>query len=78
MAARGLYSFDTQLIDGEDAYYDLIALPPIPMRLDELPSHIQNALSVTTLQITFPNTKRITEKETLKIADPIMVLSVND
>lgn len=46
MATKGLFSFDTDVIQGEGRYY-LVAIPARPLSVDDLPVNIKEILSHT-------------------------------
>jgi hypothetical protein len=65
MAARGLYSYNTELDHGPDAQYYLVARPERPISIEDLPADVRDALQLTILAVSFPETTRIPEVQTL-------------
>jgi hypothetical protein len=65
MAARGLYSYDTELVHEFGLYYRA-ATPEKPIHLNDLPAEIAEALSATALEICFRESERIEEAQTLR------------
>jgi hypothetical protein len=61
MAARGLYSFDTELIHTSDASYYVVAKPEHGVVLAELPNDVRGVLERTTIPVSFPVSARIPE-----------------
>lgn len=64
-ARRGLFSYDTELIRGRAAEYYLVARPDTPLTIGELPADIRTLLTKTQATVSFHNTQRITEAQTL-------------
>ena len=54
MATKGLFSFDTDLIQGDGRYY-LVAIPARPLRVDDLPVDIKEILSHTIASLRLKN-----------------------
>ena len=65
MAARGLYSYNTELIHSADAEYYLVATPDQPLALDDLPEGVRYAVRRTVLSISFATATRIAEAQML-------------
>jgi hypothetical protein len=63
MAARGLYSYDTEY--GPTADYYRAATPERPLSILELPVYVAEALSRTTIPVCFREAERIDEAVTL-------------
>jgi hypothetical protein len=63
MAARGLHSYDTEY--GPTGSYYRVATPGQPLRISDLPRHIAEALSITTIPVCFREAELIDEAVTL-------------
>jgi hypothetical protein len=66
MAARGLFSYNTQLVYNAEAKYYLVAVPECPLRLSDLPLNIRQMVSRTRASVCFGATEYISERETLR------------
>ncbi len=64
MAARGLYSYDSDMTVGLSRGYYLVARPLMPLRLEDLPLDIQQALAGAKLDVSFPEDRHILEEDT--------------
>jgi hypothetical protein len=66
MGSKGLFSFDTQMLHGRDAKYFKVAVPVMPLRLEQLPADVQTQLLVTRANVKFSDCVYVDESATLK------------
>jgi hypothetical protein len=64
MASKGLYSFDTDLIRGQEGRYFLVAIPERVLEIDDLPPDIRELVSHTCAGLQLVNCRFIDEATT--------------
>jgi hypothetical protein len=55
MATKGLFSFDTDLVHGEEGRYYLVAIPERPLHVNDLPVKIKTLMSRTAALLRLSN-----------------------
>jgi hypothetical protein len=55
MATKGLFSFDTDLVGGQQARYYLVAIPERPLHVSDLPLNIKELVSRTASSLRLSN-----------------------
>ena len=64
-ASKGLYSYDTPMLDRRDAKYYLVAAPARPLGISDLPAEAQRLLEITKAPLVFAESPYISEASTL-------------
>ncbi len=65
MGAKGLFSFDTQMLHGRGLSYFKVIQPDSPVLLGDLPRHVQTMLPVAPTPLRFSESAYIAEHVTL-------------